>query len=491
MAQPDFRRSRAVLTGTATYSDDELINLPAVVRNITALQKTLTNPNLSGFTSEQINLVIDPKAPSDLLAPIAEAAREAEDVLLVYFAGHGLLLGAGDLYLGLKDTREAEFWTSVPFEQVAQLIKDSSALVKIAILDCCYSGRALRHMMADVVTITSEHLDIEGVYVLTSSSANKTSRAREGAEFTVFTGTLLRVIETGILSGDEFLPMDLLYDEVRRQMRRDGERTPQRYNANTAGRIALVRNISCIPRAKEAEIQSLNMTDSGAVLIATSLYDDPSLDLPSARNDLEEMSALLSDSSICGVGRSWRILNPRSPNDVLEPLQQAAEEINDFLIVYISGYSDYKDKDALHFILSSSKLERTWTFLSAASIVEVLRHARAQAIIIIIDSSYSGLASAALDSIENVYLLAATGPNQLASIAGDHGQFTGELMKVLRNGIGGHPMHLSPVDVFRAIEASDPPQRPQLTANIKRVHCLFHNRSTTADLHASHPCNQT
>jgi transcriptional regulator with XRE-family HTH domain len=204
----------------------------------------LTDTKLSGFPTEHCAAVIDPEAPDDMLAPLQKAAHMADDVLLLYFSGHGLLMGKRhDLHLALTGTEDDRFWTSVPFLHVEDIVLGSPASAKIIILDCCYSGRALGSMTSDPITVAVEQLAIEGLYVITSCSGTKTSLAPDKDEFTAFTGCMLDVMRTGVPHPDEYLPMKVVYEYVTKRMASTGLRKPQQQARNTAGALALVRNV--------------------------------------------------------------------------------------------------------------------------------------------------------------------------------------------------------------------------------------------------------
>jgi hypothetical protein len=250
MRLPDFSQSRVVLIGTASYDRDVLADLPAAAHNVAALRQRLTDPALSGFSSDNCVTIIDPKHPGQVLEPVQSAADQAQDVFLVYFAGHGLLDREGELHLGLRRSHEQQPWTSVRFAQLAEQILESGALSKIVVLDCCYSGRAMQnlHMAeANLVAEATAQLDIEGLYVLTSSSGNKRSLAPEGEMFTAFTGRMLEFIDAGVPGPHPLLTMESLYTAVRGEMRRRTMPRPQQHSGNNSGQAALVRNRAFVP----------------------------------------------------------------------------------------------------------------------------------------------------------------------------------------------------------------------------------------------------
>ncbi|MEU4623249.1 VWA domain-containing protein [Actinoplanes sp. NPDC023801] len=250
MRLPNFEESRAVLIGTATYDSGRLPDLPAVANNVTALWARLTDSELSGFRQRDCAVIVDPENPDDVLKPLKRAAREARDVLFVYFAGHGLLDEDSDLHLGVRFAHEEDPWTSVRFAEFARLVLGSGARSKIVVLDCCYSGRAIRdlHMSEDgMVARATAQLDIDGLYVLTSSAGNKPSLAPEGETFTAFTGRLLEFIDAGVPGTPELLTMRALYTAVNDEMRHRRLPWPQQHTGNLAGEAALFRNRALLP----------------------------------------------------------------------------------------------------------------------------------------------------------------------------------------------------------------------------------------------------
>ncbi|MEV6345519.1 caspase family protein [Actinoplanes sp. NPDC051851] len=250
MRLPDFARSWAVLIGTATYDEGDLPDLPAVARNVLALHERLTDPGLSGFHPAHCGTVLDPDHPGEVLDSVRSTADHADDVLFVYFAGHGLLDRDGELHLGLRRSHAERPWTSVRFAQFAEQILESPARSKIVVLDCCYSGRALDHLHMSpdgLVQRATAQLDIDGLYVLTSSSASQTSWAPEGAEFTAFTGWMLTTIDSGVPNSRELLTMRALYAAVRDEMQRRRMPRPQQHCRNMAGEAALFRNTPPVP----------------------------------------------------------------------------------------------------------------------------------------------------------------------------------------------------------------------------------------------------
>jgi hypothetical protein len=242
MRLPDVRRSRAILLGCSQYADPALPDLPAVQNNITTLASILTGREGVGLPPENCLSVIDQRDVGEIGARIQSAADNAEDLLLVYYSGHGLVDLRGRLYLALPQTkRGAERWTALEFNQIREVIADSSASNRVLVLDCCFSGRAIE-AMSDSASLAAEQVEIEGTYTLTSTSANAPSHAPIGGRYTAFTGKLISFLTDGIPDGPEFLTLDEIYRNLIRAMRSQSSPRPERKGTLTAGELALVRN---------------------------------------------------------------------------------------------------------------------------------------------------------------------------------------------------------------------------------------------------------
>ncbi|MEU8363192.1 caspase family protein [Nonomuraea sp. NPDC048882] len=253
MRLPDPHRSRAILIGTFTYASSNLRSLPAVKNNLRDLHQVLTDPALGGLTPERCIVVPNPKNPREVFGPLAAAAKDAQDTLLVYYAGHGLVGPQhNELYLTLEDTEtDALPVTGLKFDVVGDLVRNSGADNRILIMDCCFSGRAAKTFLplGDENSILGQ-MDIKGVYTLTSSAPNRASTVLPGATYTAFTGALLTLARKGIPDGPEFLTMRKIYQEVHNSLQSEGFPEPNQLNTDTVDSLALTRNCALPGAAK-------------------------------------------------------------------------------------------------------------------------------------------------------------------------------------------------------------------------------------------------
>ncbi|WP_067473459.1 caspase, EACC1-associated type [Nocardia amamiensis] len=179
MRLPDPARSRAVLLGTSRFADPELPDLPAVRNNLTDLAQVLTNTQATALPRGHCVVVADESDRGIIGDALNSAAAQAGDMLLVYYAGHGLIGRGGTLYLSLPNTRsdrDMVGWTAFPFEMLRDTLADAGATNRVLILDCCFSGLAI-DLMSDVTSTVAGQLEVAGTCTLASSPANRPSHA--------------------------------------------------------------------------------------------------------------------------------------------------------------------------------------------------------------------------------------------------------------------------------------------------------------------------
>lgn len=241
---PDPAESRVVLIGAAEY--ETLPSLKPVAQNLLGIRNVLCDPELWGLPAEACTVVPDPQSAVDIVDPVSEAARVAQDTLLVYYAGHGLLdSDSPDLHLALRQSREFQGFTALSYQHVRQAVMRSPARRRVIVLDCCYSGRVAHPLMGGHASGDDGFAQVavvEGTYVLTSSARDAVSLAPQGEMYTAFTGELLSILRDGIPNGPDLIDLETLFTHLDRRLRARDRPAPQRCNHNTAGLLPLVRN---------------------------------------------------------------------------------------------------------------------------------------------------------------------------------------------------------------------------------------------------------
>ncbi|WP_051877322.1 caspase family protein [Streptomyces natalensis] len=237
---PHGPTSRAVLIGTSRFGHTGLPDIPSVEANLGALKAALTDPAHGLLAPEHCRVVSDPSDQAAVGAALSWAVREAEDLLLVYYAGHGVLDGDGQLHLALVHTDVENIgFTAVPIELLKRHVGEALARSRVLLLDCCFSGRAVSAMAEPTNLAVGQldlSLDVSGTYVLTSTTKTAPAHAPSGARYTAFTGALLES-----LGAPAALTLDEIHRAVDRTLHSRGLPRPQRRSAGGAGSLALVR----------------------------------------------------------------------------------------------------------------------------------------------------------------------------------------------------------------------------------------------------------
>ena len=244
--RPRPQHSQVVLIGTAQYTDPKLTDLPAVQATISDLAAALTDPTNGIVPRSNCTILLDKGDIRLIGSHLRSTIRSAEDLLLIYYAGHGLIGGRRhDLYLALPDSEwgEPEF-NSLEYAKLRNAILDSRASTKIVILDCCFSGRVIADTLADTTTAVLGQIEVDGTYVLTSASHDEVSLALPGERHTAFTGRFLQLLYTGIRGARELLTINDIYQELVRLMAAESLPIPRSRSMGSASQLALFPNMA-------------------------------------------------------------------------------------------------------------------------------------------------------------------------------------------------------------------------------------------------------
>ena len=198
----------ALLIGVSEY-EPGLTPLPAAVKDIEAMQRVLQDPEMGGF--DEVKTLANPEPHSMQYAiETLFSSRTREDLVVLFFSGHGIKDDSGRLYFATRITSKNKKGdlirsTAVPTSFVHDIMNNSRAKRQAIILDCCFSGAfdpALQAKDDGSVDLRSQ-LGAEGRVVLTSSSSTQYSFEQQGASLSLYTRYLIEGIETGAGDGNE------------------------------------------------------------------------------------------------------------------------------------------------------------------------------------------------------------------------------------------------------------------------------------------------
>jgi caspase domain-containing protein/SIR2-like protein len=204
MAEANGAR-RALVIGVGNY--DESQELPALqtpTSDVSGFARVLRDRQRCRFND--VRELVDPN--SQQLRESVESlftSAQRNDLVLLYFSGHGKLNTRGGLHLCATNTRERTLVsTSLPVTDIRQFI-DSTAIGQVVLVfDCCFSGAAEQGLKGDLPSLVTNDLgEGQGKYVMTSSSAIQVSRGRPGDTYSLFTKWLIEGLESGSPDGDQ------------------------------------------------------------------------------------------------------------------------------------------------------------------------------------------------------------------------------------------------------------------------------------------------
>ncbi|MGJ6969207.1 caspase family protein [Streptosporangium sp. G11] len=197
---------------------------------------------------------------------------------------------------------------------------------------------------------------------------------------------------------------------------------------------------------------------SRAVFIGTAKYTELS-DLPGIEAGMHDLCEVLTHSLTGSFDRSTTslMLNPSNATEALTPLEEAVTEARDTLFLHISCHgliSPYSGDLSLAMV--GSRPDSSFTALPYDWIRELVASCPARRRVIMLDCCYSGRVLGAMGSddfvvgttqIEGTYLISATGSTRVAVAppGEQYTSFTGELIRLLRDGIPDGPDGVAPV----------------------------------------------
>jgi WD40 repeat protein len=232
--------TRILLAGTGQHvPNSQLPGLPSVSTTIIDLADTLNE-----CCGARPNQVLDPADPGVLGRELTAAAADAEDVLLFWYLGHGLLDARGELYLATQATdhlRDGLRYKALPYATLHDELAKSRARSVIVVLDCCFSGRAAgAPYPAELDGFATAR--VSGSYLLASAAPEEQALAPPGERHTAFTGQLIRLLREGDPAGPREFTLDHIYRYLDRALPEKSWPRPRRYASGRINELAFAPN---------------------------------------------------------------------------------------------------------------------------------------------------------------------------------------------------------------------------------------------------------
>lgn len=209
----------ALLIGVSQYGPG-FNQLPAAVKDVEAMQRVLQHPDMGDF-NQVISLIdADPLEMGTTIENLF-GSYGRDDLVLLFFSGHGIKDENGNLYLATRTTRKNDRGglirsTAIAARFIQEIMSDSRVKRQVVILDCCFSGAFGEGLLAkdDSSVDVKKQLGGEGRVVITSSTSTQYSFEQQGSDLSIYTRYLVEGIETGAadLDDDDVISVDELHE---------------------------------------------------------------------------------------------------------------------------------------------------------------------------------------------------------------------------------------------------------------------------------------
>jgi uncharacterized caspase-like protein len=266
----------ALLIGVSEY-EQGLNALPSAVNDVTAMRQVLTNPNMGGFAGAAVTVLRNPNRQTmeDAIYTLF-ANRQKEDLVLLYFSGHGVVDDSGEFYFASRNTCKNLQGKLVPTSAVAihpvqRWMEQSRSQHKVIILDSCFSGAFAKGVKAkDSGSVNPERfLGGKGTAILTASTSTQYALTQEGFDLSIYTHYLVEGIRTGGADQDDdgFITMEELHTYASSKVKEAAPAmTPEFYPVKEGYKILLAKSPKDDPRLKYRK-QVEQLADQGTFSI--------------------------------------------------------------------------------------------------------------------------------------------------------------------------------------------------------------------------------
>jgi Caspase domain len=276
-------RRHSLLIGVGDYqAEGGLTPLKCSARDVAAMAEVLGAPRFMG-PDPRCEKVVDP-SHEVALREIGRFLKTVpkDDVLIVYFSGHGLRDSNGDLFLCFTNTDQQDLdFTALNVRRLTENLEGKFLRRVLVVLDCCHSGAAGAMVTKDSLQARINEAeralsDGTGIYYLTSSAS--TQVAVEGTENSIFTRHFVNGIRDGSADIDgkgEITVQDLAQYLPKKVAEEAPRQTPQLSAKaasgtfvvawNAAARLAKRRETDAARRKAAFEAARMRMLDASRV----------------------------------------------------------------------------------------------------------------------------------------------------------------------------------------------------------------------------------
>lgn len=236
----DPARSRAVIIGVDQYLENGLRSYRQLANGAHAIAALFRNPAVWGLAEEHCTVLTGPANTDEtaILDAVDRAATEADDTLVLYFAGHGVTW-EGQYYLAHSSARPGDCGRWLSWNRLRSRLDDSRtrARSRFVLLDACES--------ADAIDQGTPQGDAA---LFASCSGTERAWVPPEGRFPVYTGALIDVLAKGDSSLGAFLTPTDIHQAVQFRLT-DTNQTPDFLPRRAGGTRPWLRNRAVLDRA--------------------------------------------------------------------------------------------------------------------------------------------------------------------------------------------------------------------------------------------------
>jgi hypothetical protein len=235
----------AVLIGNSVFPEDmeRLSPLRCPARDVRALAELLNSDRHGPYVTAPIIDTTHDVGRRAIYRCLKNAKRD--DLVLIYYSGHGKLDEEGNLYLAMRDTEtETLPPTSIPVEDIRRYISESIASSVVIVLDCCFSGsikKMYKGEISDQAIQAIRCLEGGGRFFLTAGTDTQLAEEKEGDEYSLLTKYIIEGIRDGSadINDDGRVSFQELCSFVQNKVPTEGKQRPKAWFLDAAGDVTI------------------------------------------------------------------------------------------------------------------------------------------------------------------------------------------------------------------------------------------------------------
>src|SRR5258706_13602438 len=308
----------AVLIGNSKYPKDaRLQTFRWPEKDVDELGKVLKSKEHGNFTEVSVLKDAPHYESEETLLEVLNSVRK-EDLVLIYYSGHGKLGREGGLHLATVNTNIDKLEaTSIAAARIRGFLRGSPTRRVILIFDCCYSGKVGEAFLKgggvedQLAQIQSEG---QGIYILAASSGLEVAQEKPEDQNSLLTKHILEGIRDGKADFDDKGSVSIgdLYRSSWEQMKQADFQAPMKWDLNVQGDDLVVAHTGKVSGEKRREQIEQVLYDFGK---------ERSLPRPILKKALEILDLRRDQLSESQIGHS----------SLLDRLVQKSLNINDFV----------------------------------------------------------------------------------------------------------------------------------------------------------------